>query len=71
MSANVELKEEPASPCVGVCKIDPHTQLCEGCFRSLTEIAEWIYYSPQQKRALLLEVDRRGERILKRPSRFD
>ena len=28
-----------ASPCINVCKMDAHTGLCAGCFRTLDEIA--------------------------------
>src|SRR5512132_1395113 len=30
-----------ASPCIGVCTLDPQTKLCIGCLRSDTEIAAW------------------------------
>jgi predicted Fe-S protein YdhL (DUF1289 family) len=42
-----------ASPCISVCAIDPRTGLCEGCFRTLDEIAGWITFSNDQKRAVL------------------
>jgi len=29
------------SPCVSVCRIDPRTEWCEGCWRTLDEIADW------------------------------
>ncbi|TSE29802.1 DUF1289 domain-containing protein [Tepidimonas charontis] len=29
------------SPCVGVCRIDPATGWCAGCWRTLDEIAAW------------------------------
>ncbi|HSZ74672.1 MAG TPA: DUF1289 domain-containing protein [Rhizomicrobium sp.] len=29
------------TPCVNICKIDPATRLCEGCGRTLDEIARW------------------------------
>jgi len=29
------------TPCINVCKIDPRTRLCEGCGRTLDEIARW------------------------------
>ena len=29
------------SPCISVCRMDAGTQLCEGCFRTLEEIAAW------------------------------
>jgi hypothetical protein len=30
-----------ASPCIGVCSLDPQTKLCLGCLRSDTEITAW------------------------------
>ena len=30
-----------ASPCTQVCRIDSVTNLCEGCGRTLSEIAMW------------------------------
>jgi len=29
------------SPCISVCRMDAASGLCEGCFRSLEEIATW------------------------------
>ena len=29
------------SPCISVCRIDPDTGWCEGCLRTLDEIANW------------------------------
>ena len=29
------------SPCTGVCRIDERTGWCEGCMRTLDEIAGW------------------------------
>lgn len=46
----------PISPCVGVCRINPDTRLCEGCRRSLTEIAEWILYTEEEVRAIVAEL---------------
>ena len=41
------------SPCVSICRIDPRTELCEGCYRSLTEIARWLDYTDAEKRAIV------------------
>ncbi|MCD6026175.1 MAG: hypothetical protein K0R08_694 [Solimicrobium sp.] len=30
-----------SSPCISVCRIDSKTGLCEGCWRTLDEIAIW------------------------------
>ncbi|AJY49911.1 DUF1289 domain-containing protein [Halomonas sp. KO116] len=31
----------PVSPCVQICQIEPSTSICEGCGRTLDEIACW------------------------------
>lgn len=35
------MAENVPSPCVSVCRMDPHSGLCEGCFRTLDEIRMW------------------------------
>jgi predicted Fe-S protein YdhL (DUF1289 family) len=56
------------SPCVGVCIIDEATGLCEGCLRTLDEVAVWGSSSEQQRRAILAAIDRRRARsALDRP----
>jgi uncharacterized protein len=40
------------SPCISVCRMDAATGLCEGCFRTLDEIADWSMASDDVKRAL-------------------
>jgi hypothetical protein len=42
-----------ASPCVSVCKMDAASGLCEGCLRTLDEIAHWGLYDDDEKRAVL------------------
>ena len=44
---------EVASPCVDVCRMDAASGYCEGCRRSLEEIACWSAYDPAEKRAVL------------------
>jgi hypothetical protein len=29
------------SPCISICKMDPDNGWCQGCFRTLDEIAAW------------------------------
>jgi predicted Fe-S protein YdhL (DUF1289 family) len=51
------------SPCINICEIDPATRLCEGCHRSLEEIAAWADASDATKRLILAAVaQRRGKR---------
>jgi len=40
------------SPCISVCRMDAVTGLCEGCFRTLDEIAAWGMASDEERRAI-------------------
>ncbi len=37
------------SPCVDKCQMNPSTNMCEGCFRTIDEISDWSGYSNNQK----------------------
>jgi hypothetical protein len=45
--------EEVASPCINVCRMEANSSYCEGCRRSLEEIASWSSYTAAEKRAVL------------------
>ena len=47
------MADEVASPCINVCRMNPDTALCEGCYRTLDEIAAWSGMSAEEKRAVL------------------
>jgi uncharacterized protein len=36
------------SPCIGVCALNANG-LCEGCYRTTSEIASWSIYSDEQR----------------------
>ena len=40
------------SPCVSVCRMNPLNDQCEGCFRTLQEIAAWSRMEDSGKRAV-------------------
>ncbi|WP_332825822.1 DUF1289 domain-containing protein [Ramlibacter sp.] len=40
------------SPCISVCRMDAVTGWCEGCFRTLDEIAAWGMMADDDKRAV-------------------
>jgi hypothetical protein len=44
--------EDVPSPCISVCRMDAATELCEGCFRTLDEIAAWGRMSDEEKRGV-------------------
>ncbi len=41
LRAGVARGEPVASPCISICRIRPESRLCEGCYRSIDEIASW------------------------------
>lgn len=49
------------SPCVDVCRIDPRSGWCEGCLRTLDEIAGWSTLEPRQQLAVCRLLPRRRE----------
>lgn len=53
------------SPCVGVCAIDEMSQLCQGCFRSLTEIQQWWDMAPAQQQAIVDAANARMVQLFK------
>ena len=53
------------TPCLGVCRINKETQLCEGCFRSPAEVAEWLFYPDEKKRLIMSELPKRDSRVEK------
>ncbi len=55
---------EPPSPCIGVCVINSQIQLCDGCYRTLEEIAAWWDYTPAQKHEVLARLEQRLARIV-------
>jgi predicted Fe-S protein YdhL (DUF1289 family) len=48
------------SPCVGVCRIAPASQLCSGCGRSLEEIAAWSRLDEASKQRIWAALPQRG-----------
>jgi predicted Fe-S protein YdhL (DUF1289 family) len=45
------------SPCVNVCQLDPVSQVCRGCQRTLQEIADWMEMTPREKEAVLARIE--------------
>jgi len=56
------------SPCLKVCLMNPDTELCRGCFRTLDEIARWSSMSEEEREKILLLLDER-KRIVEVRSR--
>ncbi|MBW8828155.1 MAG: DUF1289 domain-containing protein [Burkholderiales bacterium] len=62
-----ELVAPVPSPCTSVCRMSPSTGLCEGCFRTLDEIANWSRMEDHEKRAVWQLLEQRG---LRRPDQI-
>jgi predicted Fe-S protein YdhL (DUF1289 family) len=60
--ATVDLQTDSGpvpSPCINICRVDPKTKLCIGCFRTVEEITHWGVASESDKRAIWREIQRR------------
>jgi predicted Fe-S protein YdhL (DUF1289 family) len=47
------------SPCVSVCVMDPQSQVCTGCWRSLEEIGAWSRMPDEAKRQVWQRIQHR------------
>ncbi|TDR89932.1 DUF1289 domain-containing protein [Enterovirga rhinocerotis] len=48
-----------SSPCIRICVIDEASGLCEGCGRTLAEIATWGTMAEAHRTALMADLPRR------------
>jgi uncharacterized protein len=51
------------SPCINVCRLDVASGWCEGCARTLDEIAAWSVMSDDAKRAVWARLPGRHEQL--------
>jgi uncharacterized protein len=52
------------SPCISVCRMDAHSGWCQGCYRSLNEIASWSGLGDEDRRAVWAQVLAREQTAL-------
>lgn len=52
-----------SSPCINVCRMDADTGYCEGCLRTLDEIAGWGAYDDETRLWVLEAVDARRAEV--------
>jgi predicted Fe-S protein YdhL (DUF1289 family) len=48
-----------STPCIKICVIDPVSRLCEGCGRTLAEIAQWARLSEPERLAIMAALPER------------
>ena len=51
--------EPVASPCLSICRMHEGTAWCEGCLRTIDEIAVWSTLDDAAKRAVLAQLPQR------------
>lgn len=61
-SARAQAENLP-SPCISVCTMNASSQLCDGCFRTLDEIASWSQMDDESKRAAWGRIEQRAGAI--------
>ena len=59
-------RDEIESPCVKTCLIHPEARLCIGCLRSIDEITRWSRMTPDERRAVMVDLPGRGDKLRKR-----
>ncbi len=66
------MTEAVASPCLDVCRMNPLTGLCDGCFRTIDEIAGWSSFNDPQKAEVLAQAHarRKAPRVVRIGERF-
>jgi len=47
------------TPCISVCQMDPRTNLCFGCGRTLPEIARWSRMDSAERLAIMAQLEAR------------
>jgi predicted Fe-S protein YdhL (DUF1289 family) len=47
------------TPCIAVCMIDPRSNLCLGCGRTLPEIARWHRMDSAERQAVMATLPQR------------
>ena len=52
-----------ASPCTGVCRLDPASNLCLGCARTADEITSWSGTTEADRDAVWTALPARRERL--------
>ena len=63
MSEDIWKRNEVASPCVNICIVHPHANICTGCFRTIDEISSWSNMSETERRGIIKELPNRSSKL--------
>jgi predicted Fe-S protein YdhL (DUF1289 family) len=55
--------EDVPSPCVNICRMSDLAGFCEGCLRTIDEIACWSGYTREEKLAVLAKLEARKREL--------
>ena len=55
------------SPCINICRMDPVTDQCEGCLRTLDEIGLWSQLDDDTKREVWQLIELRRAALFQDP----
>jgi hypothetical protein len=58
-TATAHAPSRVASPCVSVCRMNAGTGLCEGCLRTIDEIAGWSSFDDGTRLSVLQAIEAR------------
>ncbi|MCS6999321.1 MAG: DUF1289 domain-containing protein [Bacteroidota bacterium] len=59
MERNAKPETTIESPCRKICRLEPITNMCVGCYRTRREIAQWVFYSSEERRAIIAQLPSR------------
>ena len=51
------------SPCIAVCRLDLSKDYCDGCWRTLNEIARWRDMSDTERLEVLAAIEKRRDAV--------
>ncbi|BCP53287.1 hypothetical protein K32_19040 [Kaistia sp. 32K] len=51
------------TPCISICVLDPETERCEGCGRTLDEISNWSRMTEDERRSVMNALPARLEEL--------
>lgn len=57
------MDKDVPTPCISVCQMDPATQRCKGCYRTIEEIAGWSRMDDTQRLAVWDRIEDHQVRI--------
>lgn len=52
-----------ATPCIKVCIVDGESGLCLGCYRKLSEVAQWARFTDEERAAIMAGLPARRSQI--------